>query len=494
MVQLRHLSASGISHQLTQNKHVAIAFALGVLILFGLAPEHGLTQQGVVLLAIVAPTMYMWLFVNTHWVSLLFLALLSLSGIMTPNQVWAGSLGHFSIMLVLVFSLISQCLSDTGVIEKLAHWFISRPWVQGRPYGFLAMYMLANLFLGIFMQNLALAVMFVGLTAKICEQLEITPSHSLYKCLMLGTFWGNGVLSIASPIAKTLPNILIGLVYAHLGVQISYAQWLMIGLPFMAVSFGVIMLCIWFAKPDTTPLKNHRIEADTTPLGLRGKVAVGVTVALLAVILIPELFLALGVMVGLSQFLVSQGVIVPGIVALVALSLLSVKEGDTWQPVMDFAQVSTKVPINLLLFVSAVVIMGVPLSSEATGVLSWLQHLLLPLTESLSPWTLFATLVVLAIALTNLLSNTVVLTVFMSLGLAVFAQSAINPAVFGVVMAFGSSMATLTPSATITAPLYYGPGHLDVRRVVGLNLLFLVLITGVLLAFIPWVQWVIQSL
>lgn len=479
--------------------HILIACLIFLVVFFGLSPTNGLTREGVTLLAIIAPTIYMWLFVNTHWVSLLFLALLAMTGSMTPNEVWSGSLGHFAIMLVLTFSILSENLNETGAIGKIANWFITRKFVQGKPYAFMAMFFASNLVIGLFMQNLALAVMFVALTAQICENLGLKKDDSLYKCFMLGTFWGNGVLSIASPIAKSLPNILIGLVYTNLGIEITYAQWLLVGIPFSIVMFAVIMICIRLINPNTDALKNLKLDAIKRydqPLGMRGILTLLGMLLLVLVILLPELFLLLNIFVTLSAYLVQIGPIPPAILIIIGLCLIHVKENDRQVPVLDFAKSTQKMPINLLLFVAAVVIMGVPMSSEfdeITGISPWMQHLLYPLTQWLSPFILFVALIVIAVIITNFISNTVVITIFVSLGSALLADHPIGPVVFALVVAFAACMAFLTPSATIAAPLYYGPEHLKAKEVMRINLLFLGLATLLIIAMTPLVMVVIGN-
>lgn len=86
--------------------HVAVALILGLLIGFGVQPENGLTVLGVRVLAVTIPTLYLWLTVNTSWCALLFLALLILTGAMTPTEVWAGSMGHFAVITMIVFSIL----------------------------------------------------------------------------------------------------------------------------------------------------------------------------------------------------------------------------------------------------------------------------------------------------------------------------------------------------------------------------------------------------
>lgn len=113
--------------------HCLIALIIGVVIAVALQPGNALTQQGVWVIAVTVPTMYLWLTVNTHWTSILFLAMLICTGVMTPNEVWAGSVGHFAVITMIIFMVLNQCLKETGVINKIATWFITRRFVQNRP-------------------------------------------------------------------------------------------------------------------------------------------------------------------------------------------------------------------------------------------------------------------------------------------------------------------------------------------------------------------------
>lgn len=87
--------------------HILIAVALGLLCFFGIAPANGITPIGVNVLAVTVATLYLWLTVGTDWTSLLFMGMLIMTGAMTANQVWAGSMGHFSVITMIVFMILN---------------------------------------------------------------------------------------------------------------------------------------------------------------------------------------------------------------------------------------------------------------------------------------------------------------------------------------------------------------------------------------------------
>ena len=473
--------------------HYLIALIIGTVIAFAMQPVNGLTREGVMVFSILVPTLYLWLTTNTHWTSLLFLGMLVMTQVMRPDDVWRGSMGHFAVITLIVFMLLNQCLKENGVIDKIAAWFITRKFVYGRPYAFLAMFFASNLVVGMVMENLSLAIIYIGIATVLCEKIGVKKGDSLYTCIMLGTLWGNCILSIASPIAKALPNILIGVAATQLGVTITYAQWFMIGVPFAIVMFAVLMLCVRIFKPDVTPLRNFNLDEfkrNDPPLDIRGKIAFIVMVFVVMAIILPEIFVAAGVFKAVGAYLTGIGVVAPAILAAALLCLIRV-DGKA---VMDFPQAAKGVPIPVLIFTGTVCVMSVPISSEATGITVWLGNSLQPLIAGMSPFAVVIALVAGAIVMTNFMSNVVSMILFFNIGVALLAAGDINMAAFAIIIAFAATMACCTPSAALTSPLFFGPGHITMRNSVKCNVIFVALSFVVLIAFlIPLASAIIRT-
>ena len=460
--------------------HVGIALILGLLLGFGLQPTGGLTELGIRVLAVTIPTLYLWLTVNTSWCALLFLGLLILTGAMTPTEVWAGSMGHFAVITMIVFSILNYALKETGVIDKAASWFISRKIARGRPLVFLGLFFLSNLVIGMFVDNLSLAVIYVGLASALAEKIGVKKGDPFYACMFIGILWCNVVISMASPIAHAPVLILIGMIQSQLGITISYAQWLAVGIPFAIVMFLAMMVavCVW--RPDATAFLSFDPQSlEHGPLSKKGKItAVVFLLAVIAILLpevgktfAPELFSAW------SQI----GVVVPAILAVCALCLISV-DGT---PVLDFQAACGTLPLSAIIFAGVVCVMSTPFSSEATGISAWLSGLLQPAFQSLNPLLILAFLALAALIMTNFLSNVVTMVLFFNIGLALLSGSSLHLGAFAAVIGFAASMASLTPSACAPAPLLFGPGHVTVRGVLKANLVFLVisLLTCLLLVY-----------
>ena len=427
--------------------HVAVALILGLLIGFGVQPENGLTVLGVRVLAVTIPTLYLWLTVNTSWCALLFLALLILTGAMTPTEVWAGSMGHFAVITMIVFSILNYALKETGVIDRAAAWFISRRIAKGRPLVFLGLFFLSNLIIGMFVDNLSLAIIYVGLAIALADKIGVKRGDPFYACLFIGILWCNVIISIASPIAHAPVLILIGMIETQLGITISYAKWLCVGVPFAAVMFLAMMAAVTVWRPNAKAF----LDFDTAslkpePLSRKGKITAGIFLLTVLAILLPEVGKV--VFPGHFAFWSQIGVVVPAILAVCALCLITV-DG---KPVLDFRA-----------------------ACSTTGISSWLSGLLQPIFQGLSPFGTLALLAIAALVMTNFLSNVVTMVLFFNIGLALLSGSNLHLGAFAAVIGVAASMASLTPSACAPAPLIFGPGHVTVRGVLKANLVFLVL-------------------
>lgn len=241
--------------------HYLIALIIGLVLAFALQPTNGLTEIGVRVIAILIPILYLWLTTNTHWTSLLALALLIMTQAMTPNEVWAGSMGHFVVITIITYFLLNIALKETGVINKIAIFFVTRKFVQGRPYAFMAMFFASSLIIGMVMDNMSLAIIYIGIAGSLCEEIGVKKGERFYICIFLGVLWTNVIYSIASPIAHALPNIIMGSAESQLGITITYPQWLAVGVPFAAIMYVALMICVRIFNPDTTAFRNFDVEA-----------------------------------------------------------------------------------------------------------------------------------------------------------------------------------------------------------------------------------------
>ena len=461
--------------------HILIAVALGLLCFFGIAPANGITPIGVNVLAVTVATLYLWLTVGTDWTSLLFMSMLIMTGAMTPNQVWAGSMGHFSVITMIVFMILNYCLLQTGVINLVCSWFTTRKIVRNRPYVFLVMFFASMMLLGLFMDNLSLAVIYVGIAEVLGQKLVLKEGEPFFVCMFMGVMWVCDVISIASPIAHAPCLILMGMMNSQLGISVSYGQWLLMGIPFAILMLGVIMVTVWFWKPDTTAYVNYDVEEEKRnmkPLDLKGKISAAAFIAAIALILLPELLVS--VLPGFAGYWKTCGVVVPAILAMSVLCIVRVGG----EPVLDMKAALKSLPMGAIIFAGVVCIMSTPITSELTGINVWLSNILQPLVAGLNPFLIVFLLCVFALIMTNFLSNVVTMVLFFNIGVALLTGGSVNLGMFSILIGIMSAIACLTPAACAPMPLVFGPGHVNMKNTIRPNLFFIVLNLIVTLAYI----------
>ena len=460
--------------------HVAIAIVLGLIVKLCIPASNGLTDVGVNVLAVTIPTLYLWLTLNTHWTSLLFLALLIMTGAMTPNAVWAGSMGHFSVITMIIFMALNFCLTETGVINKVCNWFITRKVVKGRPYVFIGMFFASMLVLGMFMDNLSLAVIYVGIAEVLCAKIGFKKGDPFYTCMFMGIMWVDVVISIASPIAHAPCLILMSMMSAQLGLSITYAQWLAVGIPFAIIMFVVIMICVRVWHPDATAYNNYDVEAErknTKPLSTAGKIASVVFIIALVMMILPEV---LKNSVPALAYWSSIGVVAIAILACAILCVIHIDD----KPILNMPAAMKSLPMGAIIFAGVVCVMSNPITSELTGINVWMSNSLQPMLAGVSPFLIMFILALAALIMTNFLSNVVTMTLFFNIGVALLNGGSLNMGMYAMVIGIASAMATLTPSACAPMPLIFGPGHVTMGNTIKVNLVFLVLSLIVIFAFV----------
>ncbi len=381
--------------KMKQNKmylHCGIGALLFLLIMFFLPAGNGLTADGVHLLAVLVPVLYLWITVGTDWVSLLALGALVMTGVMANEKnyyagVYSGSMGNFIIITVISCMALSAVLSQTGVITKIANWFITRKFCQGHPYTFLAMFILSFFVIGTFMEATAVTIMYINLAVEICNKLGYKKGDKFYTVMMCGIYWGNAVVSAGSPISHVLPLLLIAAAAPALGVTISFGQWLMVGIPFEIVSYLLLMLVVivWLFPQFGTAIW-------------------------------PE---AVG-------YLNNIGACIPPIIALALVCIIHVNG----KPIARFPELVKTVPMGLLIFTATVTVYGAAINLDSCGISAWIYNLLSPVLSGLPTIAVMAFLVLGGMLMTQFTSNTVSMYLFYAITIALLASSGINMPAF----------------------------------------------------------------
>ena len=456
---------------LKQYKHYIIALILLLCIKFFVPAANGLTDVGVNVLAVLVPILYLWLTVGTDWVSLLALAGVIISGVLSATDTYAASMGSSTIIIVITCMGLNKVLSDTGVIKKIAHWFLTRNLVRNRPYAFMAMFFLAATLLGLILECATLAIIFITLATEICDEIGYKKGDPFYTALIIGIFWVSNITNAATPICHAVPLIMVGTAAAS-GITISYTQWMTLGLPFAFLMYLLLLfvICVLW-KPEASKYKNYDLDAARAkkiPLNKQGIISVVIFVLVVLAWIVPEVFPNL-LPAAATAALKAWGNTVPAIIAVCLLCVIHV-DG---KPISKFSELASAAPMSLLIFIGAVVVLGSAVSSADTGISLALNNLLAPMTETLSPTILVGIGVLLCLIMTNFVSNVVSMLLFFGLVIPVATGTSISLVGVSIIICLVANFASLVPSAAVTAPLFFGPQHITVKNTVKWNLIMI---------------------
>lgn len=471
---------------LKQYQHPLIAFLIAVLIKLFVPAANGLTEIGVNVLAVFIPVLYLWIAEATDWTSFVGIVLLSLTGIMSINDVFAKSVGLPTTYILISCTLLLAILEQTGVTRKLATWFISRDIIKNKPFLFILFFLMADVFLSLFINVFVTTMLFISLGVEACNSMGYKKGDKFYTSIMLCVFWAMNASSVATPIARTMPLVIMNSATANFGITISVSKWMLLGIPY-AFLIGIVgyLIIRYIVRPETDLFVNYDIasmkEAASAPLSKAGKVSIVAFILTVVSWLFPEFGSSFAP--GLSSVLKTLGMAGTASIVVALLCVLHV-EG---KPVASFKDIIKKISIATLLFTAAVNIFGTAVSSEASGITAVMQNILSPITSGMSPVVLLIFLAIGTLIMTNFTSNMVSMVLFNSLATAMLAGSGMNVLVVSVVICFMANIAVLTPAATPINPLLFGPGHLDVKGSMKYNLLFILLSA---LVGIPYLLWV----
>ncbi|MCD8363467.1 MAG: anion permease [Lachnospiraceae bacterium] len=454
--------------------HLAVAVVLFILLRF-LPATNGLTEIGVNVLSVFIPILYIWLTLGTDWSSWLAMALIFFTGVLTPAEVYSGVFGSSLIITVIGMMAFSKVLSDTGVIEYIVKHAVTMEIVRNRPYVFIAMVLAVCGLVSFAVDVGAVSLVFISIIVGICDEIGYKKGDPFYTALIIGLFWVTNAFNAGSPLGHALPVVMLNAAAAG-GYNITYAQWLSVGLPaaiLISVASILVICLIW--RPEASKFSNYDLDAHRANLPKLSRQGLISLIMLLLVIvywIVPVVFPNL---LGdqLMALYNSWGSSMPLIIAIALLCVIHV-DG---KPISTFREMTSTTTVSTLLFIGVVVTLGTAISSESAGISVWLGNLLAPVTSSMSVFAIVVIGCLGCVILTNFISNTVSMLLFYSVMVPIV-EAGGGPVIGVIVMlCMMACFASLVPSAAVTAPFFFGPGHITVKNTAKWN---------VVMIFIAW--------
>ena len=450
------------------------------LVVYNVLPETYVSDGGVVVFshagrATTALAVWMALWWLTEAIdipatALLPLVVLPFVGASAIRDV-AAPYAHDLIFLFLGGFILSMAMQRWELHRRIALLTLSI--VGTNPQRIVAGFMITTAGLSMWLSNTATAIMMLPIALSVIgmvsERLDGARSgeiHRLAVCLMLGIAYAASIGGVGTIIGSPPNLFLVSYIRDTLGRDISFAQWMAMGLPLVIVFLPVtwwVLTRMLFPIPSSSIGGSEAIRQGYAALPEMGwaERATAVVFGLAAIGWIGRAWL---ISVEIGGVRIFAGLTDAGISMAAALSLFVIPaRTDAGGPVMRWRDLNAMPWGILLLFGGG---MSLAAAIQANGVAEFLGHQATA-WQGIPSWLLIILVTTLVIFLTELTSNTATAATFIpilggsALGLGVHPYLLIVPA------ALAASWAFMLPVATPPNAIVFGSGYItvaDMRR------------------------------
>lgn len=445
-----------------------ISVVIGILIYFFLPATGGLTPMGVGMLAVFIPTVIMWIFVDTGWPSLLAIMMLVALDVVPISSALAVGFGTNTTWLTAAFVFTSIGLKESGFLDKVAMWLVSRKFTDGKPWVFLAIFLFGMMLIGMWMSHAVTIILFATIGSSVCESVNIKKGEKMYTAILICVLWMCITAEAIIPYGK-ITGMTVMAVMEGMGYTFDLMPYLKMSLPFAVLYPALAWLVLRFVlKPDVSKFKNYngqefREKLKTMPFTRKEKLSLFLYVFLVLSLLLPSMtFLG-----PVAAFFTKVGTAWMPLLCVVAMAVIRVKG----EPIVELGRGFAQLPWPTLCFMAASLVFATFFGSADLGITTMLSSALTNAISGAGGAGLMGVAIAafaIAIVATNFLSNSLVAAVATAAFVPVLASaydsgsSFMHPwSVAGMIIMM-AGVSILTPAATAMAPFILGP-HVELK-------------------------------
>lgn len=405
-------------------------------------------------------------------------------------QATTTSYGHRYIFLYIGGFLLAIAIEKWGLHKRIALNIIH---AIGTSVSLIILgFMIATAALSMWISNTATAVMMLpigmAIISQLCDTPETRPEENakFAKALMLGIAYSASIGGMAT-LVGTPPNlVLAGVVAKMYGVEISFFQWFMFGLP---ISLILLALCWLYLtrvafRFEQTSFPGGRVEIKQQ---LRGFGRIGFEEKLVLAVF------GFTALAWISRSFIQQQLgffprLDDTIIAMVAgLSLFMLPSKTKKEPLLGWED-TKKLPWGIVLLFGG----GMALAEgfKSSGLAEWIGSQM-TLLDAVSLIFLILILVTAVNFLTEITSNLATTSMLLPILAPMAVAIDVNPLILMVAATVAASCAFMLPVATPPNAVVFGSGHLRIPDMVRvgfrMNLISIVLLTLFVYLVLPLV-------
>ncbi|MGJ5713328.1 SLC13 family permease [Staphylococcus auricularis] len=482
----------GKSYSLGQFIGLILGPLLFILTLMFFHPE-GLAWKGVFVLALTLWIAVWWITeaIPIAATSLLPLILMPLGHVLTPEEV-SAQYGNDIIFLFLGGFILAIAMERWNLHTRVALTIIK---TLGTSTGKIMLgFMIATGFLSMFVSNTAAVMIMIPIGLAIVNEVnalkgqEIEQQHisKFEKSLVLaigyaGTIGGLGTLIGTPPLI-----ILKGQFHSAFGQELSFAKWMIVGIPTVIVLLLFVWLYLRYVAfnhglkelPGGKALIQRKLD-ELGHMKYEEKVVQAIFI-LASVLWISREFI-------LKQWEVTSQV-ADGTIAMfisVLLFLIPAKDKSKHKRIIDW-DVAKELPWGVLILFGGGLALAKGISSS--GLANWLGEQL-TLLDGVSPLLIVIVITLFVLFLTEITSNTATATMILPILATLSVAVNVHPLLLMVPAAMAANCAYMLPVGTPPNAIVFGTGKLEIKEMakVGfwVNMISVIIIVVVVYYFMP---------
>lgn len=381
-----------------------------------------ITSFGMKVLGIFVGLMWGWICLDLIYPSFLSIILIAIASGGAAKTFFYAGFSSDIVVTIIILTTFCAYATKVGLDNVLAQWFIRIKFIQGKPWMFVAMFMVLIYVLGIMIDIYPTIFLLWPVMYKICDEagFERGGKFSSYMCFAITFICGLGMLS--KPFSGWS---LIGLnalnTYMGEGYLINYSLYTVYMLIISIITIIVYLIIGKLIRLDLSPLKNYTPTNEKITLNRDQKIGAIFLIAFFSLMYLPSL---LPDEWFVTIFLNQMGVIGVGALLIIFLGV-SRSKGEKLCNVDKLAEIG--VPWQIIFLMCANAVIGSALENEDAGLIAWIHAVMGPMVSGLSPIMFYIVLILIYGILTQFVHNVVLLSVLTPVALTFGELVGANP-------------------------------------------------------------------
>jgi solute carrier family 13 (sodium-dependent dicarboxylate transporter), member 2/3/5 len=376
-----------------------------------------------------------------------------LFGVMDANAI---AKEYYSPILFLILggAFLALAIERVGLHRRLAVAILKL--AKPTSTGLLFAFMTATALLSMFISNTSTALIMVPIALAVLAAGDVDEGETggFPGAVMMGIAFAASIGGLGTLVGSPTNAIAAALIEKQLGLTIGFLDWMMFGVPVVALAIPIAMLILMRVQRLDRDAFNARGAAAALGSSPPWSTAERRVVPLILIVFIAW------VAQPWVEPLLPKGALTDGTIAVAGALFLFVIPDGTGRPLLNWKE-ADRAPWGVIMMFGGGLALAAAMT--ASGLAAWLGQALEPL-GTLPLFLLAAAIVALTILITEFASNVATASGIMPVLAALIATTGIDPILLALPVAFAASWGFMLPSGTGPNAIAWSTGHIALPR------------------------------